>query len=483
MKFGLRCICAVICCLGPIAGGAQDGNDTRVVRLVQDDAQDYMVSKIYVLKYTQSNDLIPFVMGMVKRYNMNSIVNCINYSNNSEQILTVTCPRKMMPYVDDFIKLADRPVKIEGKVPGEILKGTGITREVYRPKYRSGQDLVNMVVNAAINAGPYDSVYGWDKNSNQIYWKDNSSNSQFMFQFLGWLDRPPPQVNFVFTVVEVRESDMLDLGIDYLAWKNGPGLNIFSAGFQAFGVSSAGSAAIQSLSGPFGGFLFAPQFDASFLRVLEQSGKAKITNTATLTVSNSDSESYALLFNPQLQNIVKSNNDQTSVGLSQISLQPGMSQIYLKLITPIVNLHYGIPQAGDPANEPFSFKNYSPGEYSNFKGTVNFGYSVQTANVVERNNVGTELIETSEIDGNTLIELNKDTILAKWDKFQDVEQTIGVPFLSKIPVLKYFFGTTTRSREKTSVYMTVKATLLNTSVPNGLEAGKLFQVKKQGKAL
>lgn len=477
MKYYITCICAAACCLGSAAGAAE-GEDTRVVRLVQDDAQDYMVSKIYVLKYVQSNDIAPFVMGMIKRYNMNSMVNCIEYGNNNEQILTVTCPRKMMPYVDEFLKMVDRPIEIAGKVPGDIIKGTGITREVYRPKYRSGQDLINVVVNAAINNGPYDSVYGWDKNSNQIYWKDNSSNSQFMFQFLGWLDRPAPQVNFVFTVVEVRESEMLDLGVDYLAWKNGPGLNLFSGGFQVFSVNSAGSAAIQSASGPFGAFLFAPQFDASFLRVLAQSGKAKVTSTATMSVANSDSESYSLMFNPQLQNIVKSNNDQTSVAKSQISLQPGMSQIYLKLVTPIVNLHYGIPSQGFPANEPFSFNDYSPGEYAKFKGTVNFGYSVQTANVVERNNVGTELIETSEINGTTLIELNNEVILAKWDKFQDVEQTVGMPFLSKIPVLKYFFGTTTRSKEKTSVYMTVKATLLNTAAPNGIETGKLFQVKR-----
>lgn len=475
MKVKMPILCSALCFMGILANAADE--NTRTVRLVQDDAQDYMVSKIYVLKYTQSNDLTPFVMGMVKRYNMNSMVNCIEYGNNNEQFLTVTCPRKMMPYVDEFIKLADRNIEIDGKVPGDVIKGTGITREVYRPKYRSGQDLINIVVNAAINEGPYDSVYGYDANSNQIYWKDNLTNCQYMFVFLGWLDRPAPQINFEFTVYETRESDMLDLGIDYLAWKNGPGLNLFDGGWDAFSVTSLGTAAVNAASGPVGGFLFAPQFDASFLRVLEQSGDAKIVNTATMTVSNSDSESYSLLFNPQLQNIIKSDNDQTSITQSQISLQTGMYQIYLKLIAPIVNIHYGIPQSGYPANEPFSFNNYTPGEYSKYNGTVNFGYSIQTANVVERNNVGAELIDTTEINATTLLTLNQEVTLAKWDKEQFVEQTIGVPYLCEWPVLKYIFGTTTRSREKTKMYMTVKATLLNTATPDGVEAGKLFKVK------
>ena len=96
---------------------------------------------------------------------------------------------------------------------------------------------------------------------------------------------------------------------------------------------------------------------------------------------------------------------------------------------------------------------------------------------MERNNVGTELIETSTMQGNTLIELNKEIVLAQWDKEQDVEQTIGVPFLSSVPILKYLFSTTTTSREKTRFYMTVSAELLNTAPPKGIEVGTLKKVK------
>ena len=123
----------------------------RKLHFIQDDAQDYMVSKIYQLKYVQSTDLAPFVSGIVMRYNMNSTVNSIEYGNNC-QWLTVTCPVKMMPYVDDFIAKADRDVKVDGRVPGDIIRGTGITRAVYRPLYRSGQTLLNVLVNSVIGA-------------------------------------------------------------------------------------------------------------------------------------------------------------------------------------------------------------------------------------------------------------------------------------------------------------------------------------------
>ena len=139
-----------------LSGAAETG--IRQLRFVQDDAQDYMVSKIYKLKYVQANDITPFVMGIVMRYNMNSSVGCIEYGANNSQMLTVTCPVKMMPYVDDFIAKVDRNIKIDGKVPGDIIKGTGITRAVYQPKYRSGQEMLNILVETVIGAGPYSSV-------------------------------------------------------------------------------------------------------------------------------------------------------------------------------------------------------------------------------------------------------------------------------------------------------------------------------------
>lgn len=439
----------------------------QTLRFVQDDAQDYMVSKIYILKYAQSNDLMPFVQSMVKRYNMNSSVNCIEYGNENQQILTVSCPVGMMPYVDEFIKMADRNITIDGKVPGDIIRGTGITRAVYQPKYRSGQDLVNMIVNGLINAGPYGSVYGWDQNSNQIYWKDNTTNSQFVYQFLAFIDRPAPQIEMRFKIYEIRESSLRDMGIEYLAWKNGPGLNIFQVGWQVMDLSSSGSAALQSFSGPLGGFFFAPQFDGSFIRLLQQNGTAKIMGTGSLTVSNSDTNTYSISFNPQLQNIVKNAGDQTQVTLSAASSQK--AQTVLSVTGPVACIH------GDQ-EILFTVPDYAPGQYAKSKGTLFFAYDFSVSDAVERNSFGTELVESSTFSGNISMELNREVLLAKWSREQEVEQTVGIPFLSKIPVLKYLFGTTTTSVEKSYFYVTVHAEMLDTGMQS-MQAGKLARLK------
>ena len=471
----------VCCLLLPFAvaaappGEAEPG--VRKLHFVQDDAQDYMVSKLYRLRYAQSNDLSPFVLGMVMRYNTNSSVGAIEYGANNSQMLSVTCPVEMMPYVDEFIRLADRPVKLDGKVPGEIIQGTGITRAVYRPKYRSGRNILSVLVNSVIGEGPASSLYAWDQTTNQIYWKDNTSNTAYVQQFLAYLDRPAPQINFTFKVYETRASELRDMGLEYLAWKNGPGMNIFQTAFQAFDVSSAGSAALQSLSGPVGGFFAAPQFDASFIRLLAQNGTAHLRNSATLTCANSDTAAYSVAFSPQFQNIIKKDSDKTFVTTSTVAEQP--SQIALTVTGPVVNLHYGATQAGYPKAEAFDVDAYTPGDYAKLSGTVFFSYSLTAANAVERDNIGDELVETSEFASSLLLELGREVVLARWDKTQTVEQTVGIPWLCKIPYLRYLFGTVTRSEEKTFVYMTVTAEMLNTA-PSGayrFAAGELHRVK------
>jgi hypothetical protein len=448
----------------------------RTLHFIQDDAQDYMVSKIYKLKYVQANDVAPFLTGIVMRYNINSSVGSIQYGNNG-QMLTVTCPVKMMPYVDDFIAKVDRNIPLSNREAGEIIKGTGITRAVYHPKYRSGEEIVQVLINSVIGAGPHSSIYAWDKNTNQIYWKDNSSNTSYVYEFLNYLDRPIPRISLDFNLYEVRDSVLSDVGLDYLAWKNGPGLNLFQASFDSFSVNSAGSAAIQSSSGPVGGFFFAPQFDASFIRLLQQSGQAKIRNTATLTVSNSDSKVFSLSFNPSFQNIIKSNNDQTSVNVSNLALSNDAKQLYLEIRQPIVNVHYGSGQKDYPDSEVFDLPNYKLGDYGKLKGNLYCSFYLTTANVVERDNFGNELVEQTKIDTYLSIPLLKDKVIASWEKFDEVEQRIGVPYLMDLPILKYLFSTTTKNRQKTKVYLVVNAKLLDGSKPCKINQGELFNLK------
>jgi hypothetical protein len=211
--------------------------------------------------------------------------------------------------------------------------------------------------------------------------------------------------------------------------------------------------------------------------MLQQNGQATITGSASMTVANSNTAEYAMFFNPAQQNITKQNNDQMQVGESTLSSAEGVYHSYLKIIGPVVNIHYGIPQSPYPQSEAFEVKPYTPGAVAKYPGTLFFAYDLQSAAVVERNNTGAELVETTRINGNMLIPLYEDVIIGSWEKESEVEQVIGVPFLSEIPILRYLFSTVTSVTEKTRVYVAVNAGLLDTSAPEPLMDGKLLKLK------
>jgi len=425
----------------------------KKVRLIQDDAQDYMVSKVYELKYLRADDLAPFIQGMVTRYNTQSKVNRIDYKVGKKQYLTVSCPVGMMPYVDEAVDKLDRPESIVGKKEGDPIDGSGITRGTYMAKYRSGQIMVDIMVATGVNGG-VDSLIKYDALTNIIYFKDASNKVEDLGKYLGWLDRPVPTANIAFTIYEVRESELRDLGIDYLGWKNGPGLDMFKAGFDSMSVTSAGTAAIQSVSGAVGGFFFAPQFDASFVRMLQQDGRANLVNNATMTVRNS-AGTYTSNFTPQNQRIIKSNNDATSVGI-------------------IANSPLGI-SIKDPKVCYRGTADEKTGLVSPDTPVANlvFTYALNLSNVVERNNYGDELVETSAVNGNCNLLTGDEKIIGYWSKDSKVEQTIGVPFLSDIPVVKYLFGTTTTSVEKSYFFVVAKADVVNPDKEMAAESGQL----------
>lgn len=151
-----------------------------------------------------------------------------------------------------------------------------------------------------------------------------------------------PQVNLRLNYYEVRESKLRDIGVDYLAWKNGPGLNLFAAGYDAGKVFS-NEAVLQLLNGAkqftdlaknfstnwsYGGFFTAPQFDLSFVRLLQQSGNARLVSNADLTFLNTPlygdgsdvTRTYYAELTPSYQNLKKDDDDRTDVVADKMKL-------------------------------------------------------------------------------------------------------------------------------------------------------------------
>ncbi len=448
---------------------------TRRIRFKEDDAQNYMVSKIFEIKHLKANDITPFVLGAVVRYASNSSVDRINYSAGKKQLLSVTCPVQMMPYVEKLIATLDRESTKRGPY-GSLIAGTGIDRHVFQPKYRSSEDMVTIMTSAGIPSNStfganQDAVVNYDSATNLIYWKDSVNKSKDLKKYLTWLDRPTPQVNVKLNVYEVRESKLRDLGIDYLAWKNGPGLDLFGAGYQYLNNKVADALMSQLISSApdmaslgtssFGGFFFAPAFDASFVRILQQDGNATISSSASLTVDNG-AKSYSVTFTPEYQNLVKGSNDLNSINSSS------NNELEMSINNPVIC--YNMPR------DASGLMPFGQDAYAAMSGNFNFDYSMFTKYVVERNNYGNELSDTASFASAVTVALRQEQLLGSYTKESVVEQVVGVPFLCELPVLKYIFGTTTTNREKTHCFITVTVEPIHPDLEISNMSGELVSI-------
>ena len=407
------------------------GEKVQKITFIEDDAQKNMASKIYTLKHTQAADVAPFIRSAVVRYCEESKVSTVKDTERNRQMLIVSTGEDMIEHVDKLITALDRPAKF---VNSSNITGDGIAYGVYQPQFRATPGMVDIIVKGEVSSGEADSDVRFDKKRNIFYFKDTPATVKDIKEKLAWLDKPVPQVRLEMKVYQVRDSDLKDIGIDYLAWKNGPGLDLFNAGYNALNIRASeklvelfgpGAEILGNVTRNFGGFYTAPSFDLSFLRILQQNGKATISSTASVIITNNRNREFKVSFAPEYQNITKDEHHASAVTAG------GDSSLTASVFNPVITAE----------------KN----------GCVNFQCEITNNNVVERNNTGAELTETETITAQTVLAFNKEQLLASWNRTSHVEQTIGVPFLCEIPVLKYLFGTTTTTEEVNRFFVTCRA--------------------------
>jgi hypothetical protein len=425
------------------------GEKVQNITLLQDDAQYDMVSQSFELKHAKAADLVPFIKSAVIRFDEASSVTCMEDKANKRQIMIVTTTVPMMPYIKEIVEALDRPGQMNDY--DTIISGTGIAYGTYKPQFRSAESMLEVIEETGISSGPLDSTVRLDPKTGMFYFKDTPARVADIKAKLEWLDKEIPQTSIELKVYEVRESNLLDVGVDYLAWKNGPGLNLFDAAYDVLSVKAAetiltgltqtGADLFGTFTYGFGGFYTAPAFDFSFIRLLQQNGRATINSTAGVTVSNNPDAEFKASFSPEYQNILKDEDHRSSVDVGgDASLELNISEATI---------------AGTREN-----------------GGVTFNFELEGANVVERNNMGAEISEGTSVAGSVSLPFGQEKLLACWQRATDVEQTIGIPFLCELPVLKYIFGTTTSNADTVHYFVTARAVpvKINESVEPGVMA-------------
>ncbi len=441
----------------------------RFIRLMEDRDQDYMVTKVYEIKNMKAVELRPFVEGAVRRANGESSVARLNYKFGKEQFLQVSMPVWMVRYIDDMVAKLDRPgIKDDS---GSPIAGTGIHRFYYQPNFRSTQNLFDVIDN---RYGGSDDVQHRDASSNLLYWKGSASDGKDVGKWIKALDRPVPQMNVSVNVYEINENNLKELGIDYIQWKNGPGAQIFGAGLESLNFHHFSDLLSTyqgnfldpsaALSHMYGGFFVAPNIDATFLRLLNQKGKSRITTSPSLTIANTGNGStdsfgntadsagfagarYRISFDPNFQAITKDGNQEITVGVRQPTLQ-------LHFINPVINFN--------DAKEP------------THAAQLNFAYLLNVDNMLaEQANDGDRVENDYQFESRMTVAAGSEKLMAVYTKEHKVNQDNGVMGLGELPLLKYVLGSTSESKTFTRYFVTVMAAPVSPETSLSPWAGKI----------
>ena len=490
MKLSLRLRAAGFMAAAALGTGlpllSAESNEVRTIHLRQDDAQVRFESKLYELKHIRAEEILPFVNSAIQRYNRNSTIRRVTSAKDGRGAILVSTGRDFLPHVDAIVAALDRPGKLKDNQSS--ISGTGVSRVAYTPNYRAAADF-SRIIDSTVGSQTGKAYVNAETNT--IFWRDQTDAAKRTLSWVKQLDRPLPQVRIRLNYYELRDSDLKDWGMDYLAWKNGPGVNLLNLGYNAgrlFVDELLDAAQFASISTwGIGGFFTAPQFDMSFIRCLQQSGNANAAAHASLTMINTPVENeaeYALLcevqdknpdtapfihrltMKPEYQNIAKNTLGRTLVGKSYYEDEDGNlyadpPNLEAKIVNPFICFQSTDKDANAQGFIPSSQKFYNAKNSLKGNGGVIFDYALYFKSVVERGNTGYELSNTALISGAATLGFGREKVLAVYEKENDVEQTIGLPILCRIPIIKYLFSTVTTIKERTYLVVSAEAEMVH----------------------
>ena len=268
--------------------------DTDVVHIIKDNADPDVVTKTYVLKHADPYEIRSYLREIVQTRRVDESdtgIQAIKYNDGTGIIMVSAEDYRFEDAengqgIDSIIEMLDKPGV--ASVPGTAVY-------VYQPKYRSAKELRKMLIAAGANVADdvTENVGGsdlirCDEGMNLLVFNTTQFSRKNIDTLLKEYDCPYPEVRAKITVYELYAENDGKLGLDFQAWKNNDGVDLFSTGGRFMkNFTSDGSALVRK-----GGwsdtqyFNFNPKWNTKYVDFLTSKGKAKVLHSCELAVRN-----------------------------------------------------------------------------------------------------------------------------------------------------------------------------------------------------
>lgn len=374
---------------------------------------------------------------------------------NSGKIVLIV-PEYMLPGIDDMMKVLDRP---------GLNSAAGDLWFMLDPDYRTMNDTGYVDMLRAIRGSSGDVVPDPEVNRCLIYAVPSKVEGYKITR--PWIDVPPPQVMVEATIYEVAAENESKIGLDYVAWKNGPGRNLFAAG--AFSererITSLDSANPLLNTGVPGGtwglpghgfrasgnnFAWFLDVPAAFFDFLVVKGKARVMTSAKLCTRNLYTASLSagdaiLYYNTRV-------GPAPNAGIRPANLPLDPNDVPTTGTPPVKSNTYPDNRTvvSTQTARTYASKSGVTLTITPTMGEKEMNLDIVTAIVSHTgfDDKGAPVLATRSVDSKVVARDGQEIVLGGYTREVFVQRTDRVPVLGSLPFIGYLFGGDTNTTEQ-----------------------------------
>lgn len=334
--------------------------------------------------------------------------------------LLVICPEYQIETYAEMAKMLDRK---------DLTSAPGSTYIYHKLDHRSASDPQFLDILRQY-VSPNAVVMG-DLETNSVLLFDSASGATYCSEALrAGLDSPTQQVVVEVKIYETTSSNDGRLGLDYEAWKNGPGQSLFEAGasgryFRRTNPSLRNTRLERHAS-------FALDYPSEFFDFLVEKGRAKLLTRTELAAMNKTAASLftgdAILYFKEdvAGGTYRTVEQKASTDVVDEKIGQAKAGVQLKM-TPIVG-----------------------------QQMVNLDLEIKVLNHLGYTEYGTPRLGERVIKQELRVADNEEIMLGGLARERVIRQAAKVPILGSIPVLGYLFGGETESIERSTVVIALR---------------------------
>ncbi len=419
----------------------------RVVRILRttDKAQvNQFVPFAYELKNVNPYAVLRFIRRPIQTEEGNWWT--FAHPDGDHGIVLMNVPIWLVEPMEELLEIIDR----DG-----LTSSAGTSRHYIPLKHRDPQDVANLIRAYLTNTG----VVLPDLATGSIYLQDAPSGAGYAQEMIPIdIDLPTKQVTVRTKIYEIDLNNDGTIGLDFHAWKNGPGRDLFTVGAWAETFSNGANdgpifAEVSpgvDVNGIPGNRFSNSGFNSSYIYnvpsayfdYLVQKGRARILTSPTSVVLNRETA----LFNTgeevlYYKTVTDLDSDPPRTDLDGDAYDDTRRGVY-GITTADVGVHVEVtPVIAEQS--------------------INMDFDLSFTNQLGWSGDGTPLLQERNLETKIRATPGAEYLIGGMTRTRTIQTTRKVPVLGSIPVLGWLFGGEITTTKKTMLVISLSATVIN----------------------